>query len=317
MIQISGEVINRKLDFPTLVASLCADHRTGMDCQQDMLLRQPNPTDDENYLLVRAAWKRNDVLGIKMATIFPDNKNRQQPLPAVQAIYALFDAENGTPRAIIDGDTLTYWKTAADSALGSSILARKDCKKLLMIGAGAMAPWLIKAHLAVRPGIEHITIWNRNPARADQLAISLDLPGKHIHATSNLDNAVGICDLICSATMSQNPIIKGALLSPGCHVDLVGAFTPTMREADDECMQRSRLFVDSRLTTIDEIGELMIPLAKGIISENDIQADLYDLCQGARKGRQNDQEITLFKNGGGGHLDLMCARLLHSHRKSA
>jgi len=293
--------------FGPLVDDLARMHRETPADLRDMLLEQPGKM-DKDYCLVRAAWQGGTALGVKIASVFPANGS--QDLPAIHAAYILFDGVNGVPVRSIDGNALTYLKTAADSALGSRLLARPDCRRLLMVGAGAMAPYLIEAHCTVHPGIETIRIWNRSADRRDALTATL-AKQRHIETAHDLAEAVGWADLICCATMTSEPLIRGEWLNPGAHLDLVGAFRRDMREADDEAIRRTRLFVDSRKTTIGEIGELSIPIEAGVISEDDVLGDLYDLCADT-KGRQSPEDITLFKNGGGGHLDLMTARHIQS-----
>jgi ornithine cyclodeaminase len=221
-------------------------------------------------------------------------------------VFVLFDHDDGRPLAVIDGAGITAWKTAADSALGSRYLSRPDARCLLMVGAGALAGPLIRAHLSVRPKIEELIVWNRTPARAEVRAAELRADGLVVEVAADLAAAVGRADIVSSATRTEQPVIEGAWLRPGTHLDLVGAFTAAMREADDTALRRGRLFVDARETTVDHIGELMIPIARGVIGRNDVVADLYDLAAGFAWQRAPD-DITIYKNGGGAHLDLMTA----------
>jgi ornithine cyclodeaminase/alanine dehydrogenase-like protein (mu-crystallin family) len=172
---------------------------------------------------------------------------------------------------------------------------------LTIVGAGAVADSLIDAYRELFPALERIIVWNRNHAKAQRLATH-----KQVDAVESLEEALGVADIVSSATMSIDPVLKGDWIKPGTHVDMIGAYRPDMREADDNLITKGTLFVDARETTIHDIGELIIPIAKGLISESDVKGDLYDLCNGA-EGRVNDDEITLFKNGGGAHLDLMTA----------
>lgn len=260
----------------------------------------------DNRLLVRAAWIAGLGGGLKAVTIYPGNPGRTPPLPAVQGQFLLFDEGRGDVVAAIEGAALTAWKTAADSALGSDMLARADAATLVMVGAGAMAEPLVRAHLAVRAGIERVILWNRTPDRAHDLAHRLSDLGAETIVLTRLDDAIREGDIVCSATMADQPLIHGEWLLPGAHVDLVGAFTPEMREADDEALRRSRLFVDLRASAL-ETGELADPIGRGVITADHVLGDLYDLVAG-RAGRASEQEITLYKNGGGAHLDLMTAR---------
>ena len=240
--------------------------------------------------------------GVKIASIFPSNA-----AASVQSIYILFN-RHGTPEVVMGAEPLTWFKTACDSALASRYLSRTDAEHLLMVGAGSMAPHLIAAHRAVRPSIRRVSIWNRSPQRAQALA-------SQIHDVSVVDvgslaDAVADADIIAVATLSSEPLIKGEWLPPGVHLDLVGAYRPDMREADDTTLTTSRIFVDSRHTIDHEIGELAIPLAAGVITRDDVRGDLYELCQGRVTGRNSPSARTVFKNGGGGHLDLMTAAFI-------
>lgn len=295
--------IFERISFGPLVDDLARMHRESPADLQDMLLEQAGQM-GKDYCLIRAAWQGGAALGVKIASVFPANVSHD--LPAIHAAYILFDGANGVPVRSIDGNALTYLKTAADSALGSRLLARPDSQRLLMVGAGAMAPYLIEAHCTVHPQIEEIRVWNRSVGRRDALLDEIN-NGRHAEAADDLAEAVAWADLICCATMASEPLIQGKWLKPGTHLDLVGAFRKDMREADDEAIRRAHVFVDSRKTTIGEIGELVIPMEAGVISEEDVLGDFYDLCAN-KTGRQNSQDITLFKNGGGGHLDLMTAR---------
>jgi len=305
---ISGEEIRDSVDYVELIEALDQMHREDAANLGDLLLSEQTEGETTNHFMVRAGWQRGRALGVKMASIFPDN--RAGDLPAIQASYVLFDGTTGSPLASIDGNELTWRKTAADSALGSLRLAKANCKTLLMVGAGAMAPHLIRAHISVHPQIKRIEVWNRSSDRRDRLIASLR-PEFNIVATDDLQRAASNADLISCATMTQQPLIHGEWLSPGCHLDLVGAFTLDMREADDTAMRRGQVFVDSRKTTIGEIGELTIPIKNGTLREQDVVADHYQLSGGDHPGRQTKDEITIFKNGGGGHLDLMTARYIY------
>lgn len=256
-----------------------------------------------NGLLARVGLAPRTGLGIKLATIFPRNTD----LPSVQTVYVVFDPLTGEERAVIVGNAITWFKTACDSALGSRRLARAGASSLLMVGAGAMAPHLIRAHLAACPSIERVMIWNRTFARAQALAARLTEPPAE--AAADLRGAVESADIVSCATMTVEPLIRGAWLRPGAHLDLVGAYLPHMREADDEAAARSRIFVDSRPSAF-ETGEIKIPMETGVISETEVLGDHYQLASGAAAGRTSNDDITLFKNGGGGHLDLMAAQYL-------
>jgi ornithine cyclodeaminase/alanine dehydrogenase-like protein (mu-crystallin family) len=221
----------------------------------------------------------------------------------VVGLFLLLNGKTGEPVALIDGPRLTTWRTACASALASSWLSREDSSRLLIIGAGAMAPFLVRAHSAVRP-IRQIRIWNRTHAKAERLAATLAAEGFAVSATDDLDEALGWADIVSSATIASEPLVKGALLKPGTHVDLVGAFTPELRESDDEAIRRARVYVDTREGATKEAGDIVQALLSGALTPAGIVADLYELARGEKQGRQNADEITLFKSVGAALEDL-------------
>jgi len=314
MLMLDADTLLDCLPFTTLVDELAAMHREPIGLVDEMLMESTDDSDNVSHFFIRTGWQPEKAVGAKVITVFPRN-NQKREWPSIQAVYILFEGINGTPIACIDGTALTWLKTASDSALGSQLLSRGDIESMLMIGAGQMAPHLVSAHCEIRPSLKQVKIWNRTPDKASRLCDSLagKFPGIRFTPVADIESGARQADLICSAIACQQPIIEGAWLKPGAHVDLIGAFTADMREADDEVLRRGSLFVDARETTINHIGELMIPLANGVISEGDVLADLSDLCQQRQPGRHSEDEITVFKNGGGGHLDLMCARILHRH----
>jgi len=314
MLMLDAETILHSLPFTTLVDELEAMHREPIGLVDELMMDSTDADGNLGHFFIRTGWQPEKAVGAKVITVFPRN-NIKAEYPSIHAVYVLFDGVSGAPTACLDGTALTYIKTATDSALGSKLLSRPDIESMLMIGAGQMAPHLISAHCQIRPSLRRVRIWNRTRDKAEALCAELreKFPDIDFAAIDEVEPAAREADLICSAIGRKDPIIIGAWLKPGAHVDLIGAFTPEMREADDECLRRGSLFVDARETTIHHIGELMIPLAAGVISEADVLADFADLCQQRHPGRRNAEEITVFKNGGGGHLDLMCARILYDH----
>lgn len=298
---IAAETVDRVMDWPRVVGAIAAGH-----CRPKPQTGDVYFTDAGNGMLSRSAWISGLGSCVKVATIFPPNVDRMPPLASIQGSVLLFDPETGETRAVVDGGAVTRWKTAGDSALGSQILSRTDSRTLLMVGAGTQAAPLIRAHVSVRPSIERVAIWNRSPARAQVLAASLADLGRPVVVASDLEAEVRAADIVSVATMSMGPepVVRGAWLKPGAHLDLVGAYTTDMRETDDEAMRRGKVFVDYRGSTIGHIGEITIPIRTGVIREQDVFGDLYDLVPG-KVGRASAGEITLFKNGGGAHLDLM------------
>ena len=295
---IDGDGVARLLPYADLVDALEAGHRAEPAVARRVVFGPPRS--DEAFLAL-AAWQPGEAIGIKLVTVFPGN--RAAGRASVQAVYVLFDGATGDPLALLDGTELTYRKTAADSALGARYLAGEDASTLLMVGAGGLAPHLIAAHRAVRPSLERVLVWNRTRSRADAVATAAGAT-----VVDGLAAAVPEADVICTATMTKEPLVLGRWFRPGTHLDLVGAFLPDHREVDDDAVVRAELFVDHREATLTEDGDLVIPLAAGLIRPDDVRGDLYELCRGDVAGRTDPDAITLFENGGGGHLDLMTAR---------
>ncbi len=259
-------------------------------------------------LLLMPAWRPDREIGVKLLTIFPGNETAAG-LPSVQAVYMVFDGATGAPRALLDGTLLTLRRTAAASALAAGFLAREDAASLLMIGAGALAPHLVRAHAHVRP-IRRVMIWNRTAARARQLAETLGREGFAAHAVEDRMTAIAEADIISCATMSSEPLIPGERVRPGTHVDLVGAFRPDMRESDDALMRRARVYVDTMAGALAEAGDILLAIASGALSREAICGDLYGLCQGRVAGRGSAEEITVFKSVGSAVEDLAAATLV-------
>jgi ornithine cyclodeaminase/alanine dehydrogenase-like protein (mu-crystallin family) len=309
---VTAEEIRRVLTFPALIAAMEASHRRPKIEIHDLLMGE-----EQALYFVRSAADKGDAFGSKLITSFPGNAAGKSGLPTVQAIYVLFNATDGRPLAVLDGTEITAWKTAADSALGAKILAPADARVLTVIGAGAMAPWLVRAHRSVRPSIEQVLIWNRTQERAEKVAAELRSEGVDARFEKDLETAVMQSEIVSSATRSHSPLIQGAWLKPGMHLDLVGGYTPETREADDEAARRSRIFVDRRESAFDGVGDILQPIASGAIRKEDVLGDFYDLIGGGMTGRRKPEDITMFKNAGGGHLDLMTARAIVSRLDGA
>ncbi|MET3793540.1 ornithine cyclodeaminase family protein [Aquamicrobium terrae] len=309
MLTISAADVDRALTFPGLVETLRAAFREGAVQPLRHHHTVERTAGSETTLLLMPAWtdfKRVGVeaeghIGVKIVTVSPDNNTIGKP--AVMGQYLLLDGRTGEPKAIIDGQRLTQWRTTCASALAASYLAREDASRLLVVGAGALSPFLAKAHSAVRP-IGTIRIWNRTPANAEKVAADLRTEGLAAEAATDLDAELAKADIVSCATISQTPLVKGALLKPGAHVDLVGGFTPQMREADDDAIRRASVFVDTRTGATKEAGDIVQPLASGVLAESDILADLHELARGEKKGRSSADEITLFKSVGAALEDL-------------
>lgn len=307
MQQIDGPTVARLLDMPSLVDALAAAFAEGAEVPPRHHHSMAHPEGPEATLLLMPAWQSGRSVGVKLVTIFPTNGSRG--LPAVMGIYLLSDGMTGEPQALIDGPMLTLRRTAAASALGARFLAREDARQLVMVGTGALAPHLIEAHAAVRP-IERVTLWGRDRAKAEALAEQLHRPGLAVTAAGDLEAAVREADLISCATLSPEPLVRGDWLPEGAHLDLVGAFTPKMRESDDTAVKRARVYVDTLEGAPREGGDIAQPLAAGVLTREDLQGDLFGLCRGEAKGRGSAEEITLFKSVGHALEDFAAARLV-------
>ena len=292
--QIIGPEAEAKLDWLKLGAALEAGHMLPRAEISDSFLYRGKDT-----LLNRAAWIDGLGLLVKSATIFPENA--AQNLLAVNGGAALYGDKNGLLEALVDFHFLTKYKTAGDSLFAAMKLARPESKTILIVGAGTVSRSLRAAYGAGFPKARFL-IWNRNIARAEALARDFS----NTDVAESLADAVQQADIVTCATMVTEPILQGEWLKAGQHIDLIGAYRPDMREADDAALKKARIFVDSRATTIEHIGELKRPIAAGVITADDVVADYYDIASGAF-ARGNNTEITLFKNGGGAHLDLMTA----------
>ncbi len=298
--------VHKCLDYPRLVAALQRAHRGEKPLVGRSEVHHQKDEQTRQSFLNLPAWLPDKAMGLKSISVMPGNETAHN-LPTVHAVYLLFDGVTGEPSAVIDGTSLTLRKTAADSALGSMLLSAPDVSSMLMVGAGAMAPHLVAAHRAVRPSISKIMVWNRTAHKADLLVHDLVASGIDATRVDDLREPAMQADLICCATSSTKPVIEGAWLRPGTHLDLVGSFTADMRETDDDVVRRADIYVDSRWFAIDEPGDLVQPIKSGVISADDVRGDLFDLCATDYVVDRNDETITFFKNGGGAHLDLFTA----------
>jgi alanine dehydrogenase len=309
MESLDKQQMNQLLDFPSLVDSLRSAFKADFTVPKRSHHDMANPAiGRETTLLLMPAWEDGELCGVKIVTVAPKNKDR----PTIQGTYMLIDVKNGSPLLLMDAPTLTAKRTAAASALASTYLSRQDTHSMLMVGTGTLAPNLIKAHAAVRP-INKVFIWGRTPEKAQALTEELSASTSlKVQAVTDLEEAVGKVDLISVATMSMTPLIKGSWLKKGQHLDLVGAYRPDMREADDDAIKTCDIFVDTYYGATHETGEIVIPIKEGTITKNDLNGDLFELCRQEAKGRQNDDQITLFKSTGHALEDLAAAKLVYS-----
>jgi alanine dehydrogenase len=306
MLWLDAEAVRHFGDFRRLVPAIQEMNRQGTDRVERLLLSQPLPAGVRNDWLMLPAWQYDTCFGIKIASVFPGNAAKN--LASVQGAYLLFDGATGETLCGLDGPMLTLRKTAANSAAAADWLARKDAETLCMVGAGALAPHLVEAYCAIRP-IHRVLWWNRSRPALERViaALAPRLPKVAIVAADDLHDAISFSDIVSTATMATEPLVKGAWLRPGTHLDLVGGYRPDMREADDDCIRAAkRHYVDARFTTIEIAGDLTQPIAAGVLDSSSV-IDMEQVARGQKPKRRSDDEITWFKSGGGGHEDLATA----------
>ena len=319
---ISPAEIDGLLKWPDMIDAIEQAFRQGMIQPVRHHHTVDRPDGAASTLLLMPAWSDFNALGdsskgymgVKIVTVSPDNGAISKP--AVMGVYLLLDGKTGEPKALIDGQRLTLWRTAGASALAARYLAREDASKLVVLGAGALSGFLARAHSAIRP-ITEISIWNRNFAGAEKVAAELAADGFNAKAVKDKDVAIAEADIISAGTLSTEPLILGRHLKTGTHVDLIGAFTPTMRESDDECVKRARVFVDTKDGALKEGGDIVQPIKAGVVNESHVIGDLFGLTRGTIKGRISPSEITLFKSVGAALEDLAAGILIYEKAISA
>jgi ornithine cyclodeaminase len=315
---VGAAEIDRALTYPALIVALDRAFRSDAHVparHHHAIRRKASGEAGEaagGTLLLMPAWTGESApagerfLGCKMVTVFP--ANAKAGLPSLYGTYLLASGETGEPLAALDARALTAWRTAAASALAARYLAGEGAAHLVMVGAGALAPHLVRAHAAVRP-ITRVTLWNRTRSRAVSLAFGLSVGGIEATVTDDLEAAVREADIVSCATLAREPLVRGAWLKKGAHLDLVGAFTPQMREADDRAVKRARVYVDTR-GALKDAGDIVQPLKRRVIDASHVRGDLFGLCGGTVKGRTSAAQITLFKSVGYALEDLAAAVLV-------
>lgn len=313
MIQFDAEKLEALLPPKSLVDAIRAMFQQGAEVP----LRHHyalSHAQGEGTMLLMPAWSENAFSGVKIVSVYPSNSLRS--LPSIFGSYVLMEQATGQPLAYLDGRMLTLLRTAAASVLAATYLARKDSKSLLMVGTGNLAPYVVKTYAALF-NLKSIGIWGRTHEKVVAVAKHLTEIGLPASAVADLPAAVASADIISCATLSHTPVVLGHWLKPGSHLDLIGGFTPSMRETDDEAVKQADLFVDTREGALHESGDIVQPIDQGIISEDDILADLYDLTRGTHQGRLSDSQITLFKSVGTALEDLAAAGLAYrSHQQT-
>jgi alanine dehydrogenase len=299
---LSADEVAAALPWPALVDRLGQTFRDGVESPPRHHHAMHRP-DGEATMLLMPAWERAGYIGVKMVNVFPQNADHG--LPAISGVYLLSEGAHGRPLACLDGSELTRRRTAAASALAARELARQDAESLLVVGTGKLAPMVIEAHAAVRP-IKQVRIWGRNPEKASRLAAEY-ADRFDSEAVEDLAAAAREADVISCVTLSSEPLIRGEWLKPGAHLDLIGAFRPTMRECDAECLRRGEVFVDTYAGARGEAGDILQAVDEGAFSFDQIGAELAELMRGERPGRSSDEAITVFKSVGASLEDLAAA----------
>ncbi len=315
---ISASEVEQALDFPALVERLRTAFRAGCTVppRHHHHVHVPDSPDapaSDATLLLMPAWVEGRFMGVKIVSVFPGNAARG--VDSVLGTYVLLSAQTGQPLAAIDGRMLTLRRTAAASALAAKYLARTDSARMLMVGTGALASQLVLAHASVRP-IREVLIWGRNFDKAERLAKVLDGRRLSVRATRDLEEAVRGADVISCATMTRAPLVLGQWLKPGQHLDLVGAYTVDMREADDAAVAKSRVYVDTRAGALKEAGDIVQPIRSGVLQEAEVAGELAELAQGRVPGRSYHNQITLFKSVGTALEDLAAAVMVFERTRS-
>lgn len=311
MLLIGPQDTEALLSFDTLIPAL--DRAFAQDVQVPLRHTHTIDVGAAGTMLIMPAWNLQGYLGVKTINIFPENG--KQGLPGLHATYMLYSALTGVPLAQIDGDAITAYRTAAAAALGARYLAREDASRLLIVGSGRIAAQVAHAMRAVRP-IKKISIWNINAASAHALADRLTQQGLDASVVDDLEDAVGLADIVSCATLSTTPLVKGAWLKPGCHLDLIGSFKPAMRETDTACFSKDkRVYVDTD-EAIQKSGDLLDAIADNVFSAQDVCGTLAQLSKRVVAGRRDAQEITVFKAVGTALEDLAAAQLVYEQAQS-
>ncbi len=306
MIALNPQETRRALPFPSLIDALDAGFRLDFEIplrHQHIICGNDEP---DTVFLMMPAWRNEGYGGVKIVNIVPGNNVRG--LPSVSSSYILFDRITGEHLLMVDGGELTARRTAAASALAAKRIARSDCRKLLVIGAGRVGHNLPNAYRAVLP-ISEVLIFDINPSASQSMATALEADGFSVRVVGNVEDAVREADIVSCATLSKEPIVRGRWLSSGQHIDLIGSFTPEMREADDEVIRRARVFIDTE-HALEESGDLIVPMTNGVLSKSDIAETLTELCRNNSLREANCNDITVFKSVGTAIEDLIAAELI-------
>jgi ornithine cyclodeaminase len=298
----SAAEVHAALPWPALAAALEAAF---VEARTEVPLRHTHALAPDGVLLLMPAWS-DDALGVKVVTVIPGAVARGAA--TVAATYLLLDRATGQAKALLDGEALTVRRTAAASALAAQRLAAPGASRLLVVGAGHLAPWMARAHVALNPALREVAVWARRADASRALAAQLRGEGVDALAVDDLEKAVRHAHVICCATTSSDPLVLGRWLAPGTHLDLVGAYRPTMREVDDDAVRLSQVVVDTRAGALKEAGDIVQPIERGLIGADHVRADLSELLTGNVVVRTDALQVTLFKSVGTALEDLAAAR---------
>ncbi len=308
MLTINADTVNQALTFPKLVNALQDSFASGITVPPRLHFDMANPkAERETTLLMMPAWQAGEVAGVKIVTVAPGNGSKG--LPSIQGSYLLMDVDTGAMIAMMDAPALTARRTAAASALASRFLSRENSETLLMIGTGTLSSKLIEAHASVRP-IKTVYIWGRDKSKAQAICQKVSHLNLDCQAVDSIEAYIAKADIVSCATLSKEPLVFGKHLVAGQHLDMVGSYRPDMREMDDDCLTKARLFVDNFEGALRETGDMAIPLQQGVISKSQIEADLFSLCKQEFSMTRSNDEITVFKSVGHALEDLTAAKLV-------
>ncbi|WP_416798629.1 ornithine cyclodeaminase family protein [Ciceribacter azotifigens] len=310
MLVLDEQQTSRALPWPELIGAIERIFAGGCVVPVRHHLDVAVPGERDATLLMMPAWIPGEYIGVKLLSVFPDNHLRS--LPAIFGTYLLSSGRTGEMLAVIEGGELTARRTAATSALAARYLAREDAEEMLVVGTGRLSLNLIQAHAVTRP-LKRFRVWGRSGEKAAAIVHEARALGYDAAVVTDLEAASRSADLISCCTLSSEPLIRGAWLKPGAHLDLVGAFKPSMRESDDEAVSRAEVFVDTRAGALTEGGDLVQPINAGVIRESDIRAELAELVRGEATGRSSASAITLFKSVGAALEDLAGAVLAYEY----
>ncbi|MCJ8303204.1 ornithine cyclodeaminase family protein [Shewanella sp.] len=313
---IDADTVHQTLNFPTLISELRETFSKPAGMPQRQVFSLDEGSSHSDAFAVLPSWN-DKTIAVKAFTYFPDNPAKSSELESLYSKIMIFDRKTGVPQALVDGTSVTYWRTAAISALGADFLARRDASKLLVFGTGRLASFMALAHASIRP-INEISIWGRDPNKAQSIveAVSLARPDIKVTVCDDVEKSVKAADIISCATGSPTPLFNGDWVQAGTHTDFVGNHNHDKRECDTGLILKSSVYVDSKINVFAEAGELLIPVAEGVYSIDSVVGELAQLCKNQVSGRKSEQEITLFKTVGTALADLVGAQLVYSQLKS-